>query len=55
MGRAAFASVLRAVAEGQITPEEGQAIAGLLEVRRKALELVEVEARIKALEERGAR
>ena len=50
-----FASVLRAVAEGELTPEEGQAIAGLLEARRKAIELAEVEARIRALEERNSK
>jgi hypothetical protein len=51
----AFGSVLRAVAEGEISPEEGQAIASLLEARRKAIETAEIEARITALEARGAR
>jgi len=52
---AVFPAVLRAVAEGQLTPQEGQGIAGLLEARRKAIELAEVEARIRALEERNGR
>jgi hypothetical protein len=51
----AFASVLRAVADGEITPEEAAAVGGLLEARRRAIETAEVEVRIKALEERGAR
>lgn len=52
---AVFSAVLRAVSEGKVSPEEGQAIAGLLEARRKAIELAEVEARIKVLEERSGR
>jgi hypothetical protein len=52
---AVFSAVLRAVSEGEVSPEEGQAIAGLLEARRKAIELAEVEARIKVLEERSGR
>ena len=54
----AFASLLRAVAEGEITPDEAAAVGGLLEARRKTLDLVEVEGRLKALEalaERRAR
>lgn len=51
----AFAAVLRAVAEGELTPEEGAAVGGLLEARRRAIETAEVEARLKALEERKER
>jgi hypothetical protein len=51
----AFASLLRAVAEGEISPDEAAAVGGLLEARRKSLELVEIEARVKALEAKGAR
>ena len=50
-----FASVLRAVAGGEITPEEGAAVGGLLEARRRTIETAEVEARIKALEDRNGR
>lgn len=51
---AATGSVATAVAAGDLSPEEGQAVAGILEVRRKAIETVEHEARIAALEARGA-
>jgi hypothetical protein len=50
-----FSAVLRAVADGDLTPEEASAVGSLLEARRKAIELAEVEARIKALEERSGR
>jgi hypothetical protein len=46
----AIASVLTALAEGQITPNEGQSIAALLETHRKALETLQFEKRIEALE-----
>jgi len=46
----ATARVLEAVANGAITPSEGQALAGLLEGHRKALEFTELEARVAALE-----
>jgi hypothetical protein len=47
---AAIAAVLEAVAEGSITPGEGQSIAGLLESQRKALETLALEARLAAVE-----
>jgi hypothetical protein len=47
---AVFSAVLRAVSEGKVSPEEGQAIAGLLEARRKAIETAELDARLTALE-----
>jgi hypothetical protein len=49
---AAFDAVLQAVAGGELTPEEGASITNLLEARRKAIETVELEARIAALETR---
>lgn len=49
---AALARIMVAVAKGEITPGEGQAIAGLLENFRKGLELVDLEARVSVLEER---
>ncbi|MBL8438269.1 MAG: hypothetical protein JNM61_08735 [Zoogloeaceae bacterium] len=52
VSEAGFA-VLQAVAEGEITPQEGATVAGILEGRRKALETQELEARVAALE--GAR
>lgn len=46
----AAAAVLAAVARGELTPSEGAAITGLIEARRRSIELVELEARIAALE-----
>jgi hypothetical protein len=48
----AIGSVLGAVAAGEITPDEGTAVARLLEVQRAALEIVELENRLNALEAR---
>lgn len=45
-------TVLEAVGRGELTPGEGQVLAGILEARRKAIETDELIARIKALEER---
>ncbi|MEQ8441473.1 MAG: hypothetical protein RIM33_02745 [Alphaproteobacteria bacterium] len=47
----AQASVVQAVAGGQICPDEGAALSGMLEARRKAIETQEHEARIKRLED----
>lgn len=49
---AALGSVLSAVAAGRLTPEEAVAVAGLLETKRKAIETVEIESRLSALEDR---
>ncbi|WP_343683943.1 DUF5681 domain-containing protein [Asticcacaulis sp.] len=46
-------AVLQAVSEGRLTPEEGAAVAGLIEMKRKSIETVELEARLAALEERS--
>ena len=51
----ALSAALQAVADGVLTPDEGQAVAALIETRRKAIELVEIEGRIAALEARGQR
>jgi hypothetical protein len=51
---AAMGAILAGVASGDLTPGEGSAIAGLVEGYRKALETTELEARLKALEERSA-
>jgi len=48
----ATAAILEAVTAGRITPSEGQALAGLLEGHRRAVEISEIEARITALEAR---
>jgi Family of unknown function (DUF5681) len=47
---AALGTVLTAVAAGELTPDEGTAIASLIEIKRKAIEIVELEARLTVLE-----
>jgi len=47
---AALGTVAEAVAGGDLTPEEGQAVATVLETQRRAIETAELEARIAALE-----
>ena len=46
----AQASILKAVGSGELTPNEGAVLAGIVEARRKALETQELEQRIAALE-----
>ena len=47
---AAVGAVADAVGAGDITPDEGQAVASILEAKRKAIETVDLEARLSALE-----
>lgn len=47
----AAASVLAAVSEGELTPIEGTRMMGLIDSYRRALELTEIEQRLKALED----
>ncbi len=49
----ALGAVVAAVAAGDLTPDEGAVIAGLLETKRKTIETVEIEKRLTALEERA--
>jgi len=49
---AALGTVAAAVAGGDLSPEEGQAVAAVLETQRRAIETAELEARIAALETR---
>lgn len=42
------------MAQGELTPEEASSVAAVLEIRRKALETVEIEKRVAALEQRAA-
>lgn len=42
--------LVQAVAQGELSPSEGQAVATLLETRRKALETLELQNRLEALE-----
>ena len=50
----AFAAITKAVAAGELTPEEGAAVAAVLEAQRKAIEMVDFEARLTALEQRAS-
>ena len=43
-------AVIKAVCEGELLLDEAQVLSGLLEARRRALELVELEARLSELE-----
>lgn len=49
VGRAQ-SEILQAVVDGDITPNEGERIAAIVEGRRRAIETVELEARIAELE-----
>jgi hypothetical protein len=46
----ALAAVLAAVAQGELTPEEGTTVAALLETHCKAIEIAEFDRRLTALE-----
>lgn len=47
---AALAALLGAVAAGELTPDEGQAVAGMLELHRKAIETADLDRRMTAIE-----
>lgn len=49
---AAMGAILASVASGDLTPSEASSLAGLVDVYRKTLETTELEARLKALEEK---
>ncbi len=46
----AVAAIIAAVATGDVTPAEGQALAGLVESQRRAIETQELEKRVVVLE-----
>jgi hypothetical protein len=48
----AHGAILAAICTGQITPDEGATLAAILESRRKAIETVDLEKRIAAMEEK---
>jgi hypothetical protein len=50
---AALSAVMAAVAQGDITPGEGQALTAMLEAYRKGLEFADIEARLRTLEEKA--
>ena len=47
-------AILKAVAEGEITPSEGQTLTAIMDAYRKGLETMDLEARITALEKERA-
>ena len=51
----AVGDVLKAVAGGRMTIDEGAAVADIIEARRKAIELIEFRERLEAVERRLAR
>ena len=48
----ALGVVVQAAGAGQITPDEAATIAGVLDIKRRAIEMVEIEARLAKLEQR---
>ena len=52
---AAVGVVADAVGAGEITPDEGQAVSAILEAKRKAIETVDLEARVASLEQNRRR
>lgn len=51
----AWQSVLKQVARGNISPQEGEAVASMLENRRRAIETEELDGRLRALEMRQSK
>jgi Family of unknown function (DUF5681) len=49
----AMAVLVRAMADGEVTPDEAATIASLFEIRRKTIETQEFETRLAALEQGG--
>jgi hypothetical protein len=47
----ALSATLAAMSRGDITPSEAATVAGVLEVKRRAIELLELEQRVTALEQ----
>jgi hypothetical protein len=48
----ASAAILQATADGELSPAEGTALAGLVEQHRKSIEMADIAARLTAIEER---
>lgn len=48
---AAHGAVIAAMAKGEITPDDASTITGILEARRRAIETVDIEARLAKIEE----
>jgi hypothetical protein len=50
-----MAIVLRHVASGEMTPQEGEAVARLVETYVRSVEALDIDRRLRALEEREAK
>lgn len=50
----ALGTVAQEMAAGELTPDEATAVASVLEIKRRAIETVELEARLRVVEERQA-
>jgi hypothetical protein len=46
----AFGGILRAVADGELTPDEASTVAGIFDAKRRAIETTDIEARLAAIE-----
>jgi hypothetical protein len=46
----AIGATIEAMSQGDLTPDEASVIAGVLEIKRKAIETVDLEARLSAVE-----
>jgi hypothetical protein len=46
----AFSAVLAAMSGGELAPDEAVTVAGVLEMKRKAIETVDIERRLAAIE-----
>jgi hypothetical protein len=51
----AISAVTEAVAEGELSPQEGESVARIVESQRRNIEVGEFDARLKALEEASPR
>jgi len=49
----AINSVVSAVAQGDLTPDEAGSVAALIEIQRRAVETVDLESRLSALEQKA--
>ena len=52
---AALGAITAKVASGELTPDEAASVAAIIELKRRAIETVEMDHRIRVLEERGTR
>jgi AcrR family transcriptional regulator len=52
---AALSAVTQAVAKGDLSPQEGESVAKIIESQRRNIEAGEFDARIRALEEAGSK